>query len=202
MSIDNFILSDPSAKEETEFDLIEKKIINCAKCRLSQTRTNAVPGMGSRCARIIFVGEGPGRNEDLQGEPFVGAAGKFLDEMLASINLKRKDIYITNVVKCRPPGNRDPRPDEINACLPYLRKQTKLIKPNIICAMGNSACRTLIDPSISISRIHGKFFRKKGFIFYALYHPAAALYNGSLKDTLREDFLRLGEYLRKMTVYN
>jgi DNA polymerase len=145
----------------------------------------------------MLVGEGPGRNEDLKGTPFVGAAGKFLDELLRLIGLKREEIFITNIVKCRPPGNRDPLPDEVAACLPYLRRQTRIIKPSLICTLGNSATRTLTDPDSSISRVHGSFVAKKGFTFCALYHPAAALYNGSLRQVQEADFIKLGEYLKK-----
>ncbi|MFP4498536.1 MAG: uracil-DNA glycosylase family protein, partial [Vulcanimicrobiota bacterium] len=130
------------------FDDMEEEIRKCTLCRLSENRTNAVPGDGNRCADFMFVGEGPGKQEDLQGIPFVGAAGKLLDELLDSINLKREDIYITNVVKCRPPNNRDPRPEEVEACIPYLRKQTKIIKPKVICTLGNTAGRKLVRPDM------------------------------------------------------
>jgi uracil-DNA glycosylase len=184
-------------EENASFDRLESRVRKCVKCRLSQTRTNAVPGMGSRTARIMFVGEGPGKNEDLQGLPFVGAAGKFLDELLASIGLKREDIYITNIVKCRPPENREPQADEVKACLPYLRWQTKFINPGLICTLGNSAGRSLVKPDLYISKEHGNFIKKKGFTFCVLYHPAAALYQDPLKQVLRQDFIKLGEFLEK-----
>lgn len=183
--------------EETLFDQTEAKIHACHKCRLSETRTKAVPGAGSRTADIMFVGEGPGKNEDLAGLPFVGAAGKFLDELLESISLKRGDVYIANIVKCRPPGNRDPMPDEVKACLPYLRTQTRIIKPKVICTLGSPAAKSLVDPDITISRVHGTLRKKKGIYFFMLYHPAAALYNGKLKDVLRADFIKLREFLTK-----
>jgi DNA polymerase len=181
----------------------EKEILNktiadikvCPKCRLSQTRICAVPGAGSETSDIMFVGEGPGKNEDIKGFPFVGAAGKLLDKLLESIELNREDVYITNVVKCRPPNNREPFRDEIEACLPYLRTQVKIIKPKVICTLGNSSARTLVLPDINISKNHGKFFKKKDLIFCTLYHPAAALYNQSLKDVLFEDFLKLGDFI-------
>jgi uracil-DNA glycosylase len=181
--------------DRMKLEEINSQVVSCIKCRLSESRTKAVPGSGSYTAEIMFVGEGPGKNEDLQGLPFVGAAGKFLDKLLESINIFRKDVYITNVVKCRPPNNRDPFQDEIEACLPYLRMQTNLIKPKVICTLGNAASRTLVKSDISISKTHGKFYRKKGIIFCTLYHPAAALYNQSLKDVLQEDFLKLGVFL-------
>lgn len=189
-----------SPEEATRFDALEENVRTCPKCRLCKTRTNAVPGDGDRCADIMFVGEGPGKQEDLKGVPFVGAAGKFLDELLDSIGLNREDVYITNVVKCRPPGNRDPRDDEIDACLPYLRAQTKLIKPRLICTLGNAAGRTLVKKGLAISKYHGKFIKKKGYTFCLLYHPAAALYNNNLKDVLRADFQRLKKYLDRESI--
>lgn len=185
-----------SLEENEKFNLMVERILVCPLCRLSLTRTNAVPGKGSRTAEIMFVGEGPGKQEDLKGFPFVGAAGKFLDELLSSINLSRDDVYITNVVKCRPPNNRDPKPDEIGACHPYLVEQIKIIKPKIICTLGNWASRTLVDPEISISKVHGDFVKKGEQYYCTLYHPAAALYNQSLKETLKEDFRKLGEFLK------
>jgi len=183
-------------KKEKEYKKLIEEIKKCSKCRLSSYRTNAVVGMGSLDAKVMFVGEGPGRNEDIQGLPFVGAAGKFLDELLSSINLKRDEIYITNIVKCRPPNNRDPKEDEVEMCLPFLRRQTKIIKPKIICTLGSPASKTLVDKSITISKSHGKFYRKKGIIFCTLYHPAAALYNNRLKTVLKEDFIKLGKFLK------
>jgi uracil-DNA glycosylase len=186
-----------SEEEKTLFEETVEQIKTCPKCRLSETRTHAVPGDGSWNAEIMFVGEGPGKNEDLNGLPFVGAAGKLLDQLLESIGLKREDVYITNIVKCWPPGNRDPKPDEVEACIPYLRTQTRLMKPKVICTLGRVAGKTIVKEDLVISRDHGKLFRKKGIVFMTLYHPAAALYNQSLKETLFNDFQILGEYLRK-----
>jgi uracil-DNA glycosylase len=186
-----------SEEETAEFEKTVEQITVCPKCRLSETRTHAVPGNGSWTSDVMFVGEGPGKDEDLKGLPFVGAAGKFLDQLLESIGLIREDVYITNIVKCRPPGNRDPKPDEVEACIPYLRTQTRIIKPKVICTLGRIAGKTIVKEDLSISRDHGKLFRKKGIVFMTLYHPAAALYNQSLKETLFNDFRILGEYLRK-----
>lgn len=182
---------------DKNFNELEDKIKSCTLCRLHETRTQAVPGAGDCHAKILFVGEGPGKQEDLKGIPFVGAAGNFLNELLESINLRREDIYITNIVKCRPPSNRDPREDEMEICLPYLREQFKLMKPALICTLGRFAAKKLIDPNIFISRDHGKLYKKKGQVFCALYHPAAALYNGNLKDVLKKDFVLLKEFLEK-----
>ena len=184
-------------KVEELFDELDKKIKSCKLCPLWETRTQAVPGFGNRRADIMFVGEGPGKNEDLKGVPFVGAAGNFLTELLTSIHLKREDIYITNIVKCRPPGNRDPKPQEMETCLPYLREQFKIMQPKIICTLGRFAAQKLIDPAIRISQDHGKFYKKKGHVFCALYHPAAALYNPNMKSVHREDFQNLGKFLEK-----
>ncbi|MCE1248871.1 MAG: uracil-DNA glycosylase [Firmicutes bacterium] len=190
-------MTDEFDNQDELFDELEKKVKACTLCDLHKTRNRAVPGSGSREAWIMFVGEAPGKNEDSQGLPFVGAAGNFLTELLQSINLDRLDIYITNIVKCRPPNNRDPIPEEMDLCLPWLREQFMLIKPKVICTLGRFAANRLIDPELQISRDHGKFYKKKGQVFCALYHPAAALYNGNLKQVLRDDFLELGRFLEK-----
>jgi DNA polymerase len=185
------------AELDEKIAALHSAIRKCTICPLSRSRTQAVPGDGSLEARIMFVGEGPGAQEDREGKPFVGAAGKFLNELLSRINLSRGDVFITNVVKCRPPENRDPLDTEKEACLPYLRKQVSLIKPLLICTLGNHAMRTLIDRDLFISQVHGKRFTKGKYTFTALYHPAAALYQQSLKETLIEDFLHLGEYIKE-----
>lgn len=154
---------------------------------LCQTRTHAVPGEGSLEAEIVFIGEGPGQQEDLQGRPFVGAAGKFLAEMLASINLKRDDVFITNIVKCRPPNNRDPLPEEKALCAPFLDEQLAIIQPKLIVLLGRHAMEYFL-PSLKISQVHGQPKRKAGRVYLPLYHPAAALYNGSQRQVLLEDF--------------
>ena len=168
-------------------------------CALRVQATRAVPGDGSATAEIIFIGEAPGKNEDEQGKPFVGAAGKFLAEMLGDIGLKREDIYITNVVKYRPPENRDPLPEEIEACKQWLHEQIKLIDPKIIVTLGRHALEHFI-PGGKISAVHGQAFRRAidGIgtrIFFALYHPAAALYNGGMRETLKKDFRKIPKVL-------
>ncbi len=168
-------------------------------CSLKETATQAVPGEGNPDADIMFIGEAPGKNEDLQGVPFIGAAGKFLSLMLATIKLKREDIYITNVVKYRPPNNRDPLPEEIAACMPWLHEQIKIIKPKIIVTLGRHALEHFV-PGKKISEVHGHAFRRNfpdmgEQVFFSLYHPAAALYNGSMRQTLIEDFKKIPKIL-------
>ncbi|MDD4152514.1 MAG: uracil-DNA glycosylase [bacterium] len=170
---------------------IRQEILVCPRCDLCKSRTNAVPGAGSLNANIFFIGEAPGQQEDLKGEPFVGTAGKLLDSLLEMIGIKREEVFITNVVKCRPPGNRDPRPDEISSCNPYLVSQIALIEPIFICTLGRFAMQTVIDPEMSITRDHGIPVRRSGVIYFPMYHPAAALYRGELKQMMKEDMLRL-----------
>ena len=172
----------------TELQLIHSEIIECTKCELHKSRTRTVPGEGPHDARIMFVGEGPGQNEDEQGRPFVGAAGKFLTELLESIGLKRSDVFITNIVKCRPPNNRAPRKSEVEACNPYLQSQIRLINPRIVCALGTPAITTLMGDEYSASRFHGKPSTRGEVTFLPMYHPAAALYDASLKETIFHDF--------------
>lgn len=164
----------------------------CQRCPLGKTRTNSVFGVGDPQASILFVGEGPGEQEDLKGEPFVGKAGQLLDKMLASIGLNRgENVYIANIVKCRPPRNRDPLPEERTACLPFLRAQTKLIQPRIIVCLGKVAATTLIDPDFSIMRSHGVWYERKGFWMTATFHPAALLRNENLKRDAYGDLLSI-----------
>jgi DNA polymerase len=158
------------------WDELEAACKNCTKCALSETRTNVVFGTGNRAAEVLFVGEGPGEQEDLSGEPFVGRAGRLLDDMLKIIGLERsKNIYIANIVKCRPPKNRDPLNIEREACLDWLRAQYSLMKPKIIVCLGRIAAGELIDGDFKITRDHGKWFEKDGVKFMALYHPSALL---------------------------
>lgn len=168
-------------------------------CELKAEATQAVPGEGNACADIMFVGEAPGKKEDEQGIPFIGAAGKFLSEMLGTINLKREDIYITNVIKYRPPNNRDPLPEEIAACMPWLHEQIKIIQPKIIVTLGRHAMEHFI-PGKKISEVHGQVFRRTfpdigPQTFFILYHPAAALYNGGLRQTLIADFQKISKVI-------
>lgn len=181
----------------SELQLIHSEILQCTKCELHKSRTNAVPGEGRGDARVMFVGEGPGQNEDVQGRPFVGAAGKFLTELLESIGLKRSDVFITNIVKCRPPNNRAPRKPEIEACNPYLQSQIRLIDPRIVCALGTPAITTLIGEEYSASRFHGKPVTKGEVTILPMYHPAAALYDASLKETILRDFQILKRLLER-----
>jgi DNA polymerase len=168
----------------------------CTRCDLSKTRTNVVVGEGSLDADILFIGEAPGYHEDKQGRPFVGKAGKILDELLDSVGLTREEIYITNILKCRPPKNRDPHPDEITACTPYLDRQIETIQPKVICTLGNFATRYIftsfgLTPE-SIGKIHGKRFRARNLVvnvtILPLYHPAAAVYTPTMMPTLLNDF--------------
>lgn len=188
-------------KQQALEDLNAKMAAEC-DCSLKAQAKNVVPGDGSASAKLLFIGEAPGKNEDEQGKPFVGAAGKFLNEMLASIGLKREDIYITNVVKYRPPNNRDPLPEEVAACWPWLQLQVELIDPELIVLLGRHAMERFL-PGMKISEVHGKVFRRDlpdlgNRHFYMLYHPAAALYNGGMRSTLMEDFQRILKVLKKI----
>jgi uracil-DNA glycosylase family 4 len=162
----------------------------CSKCNLCKGRTRAVAGEGKSDAKILFIGEGPGFHEDQQGRPFVGPAGQFLDELLASIHLKRSDVFITNVVKCRPPNNRDPLPEEIEACNDYLDRQIAAIKPRVIVTLGRYSMVKFFGNE-KISAIHGRARKKDGYICIAMYHPAAGLHQANLKNVIREDFKKI-----------
>ena len=174
----------------SEFDDLVQKIKSCTLCSLSQKRTQAVPGEGSRSADIIFIGEGPGFYEDQQGRPFVGPAGQLLDELLASIGLRREDVYITNMVKCRPPNNRDPLPGEINACRPYLDSQLDMISPKVVVTLGRYSFSKFF-PGELLGSARGKARRWKALTVYPMYHPAAALHNPGLRSTIESDFASL-----------
>jgi len=178
-----------------ELEQLREKTLSCDRCVLSQTRNNVVFGHGNPDADIVFVGEAPGFNEDKQGLPFVGAAGKLLTELLASIGISREDVYIANVLKCRPPGNRDPLPEEIAVCKPILFAQLSLIKPRVVVTLGAHASRTILGRDISISKIHGQVFEADGFTVFPIYHPAAALYARATKEYLEEDFRKLKAFL-------
>jgi uracil-DNA glycosylase family 4 len=171
----------------------------CTRCQLHETRTTVVFGAGNADAELMFVGEAPGANEDKQGLPFVGQAGKLLDKLLAEIDLDRKAVWIMNVLKCRPPGNRDPQPREIESCEPYLRRQVELIQPTMICTLGNFATKLLREDPTGISRLHGQeqvlTIGTRAVRLYPLYHPAAALYTPSTLELLRADFHRIPEIL-------
>jgi len=186
--------------KKEELEKVHQKWLKNCRCELKALATQGVPGDGSANSKIVFIGEAPGKNEDLEGRPFVGAAGKFLNEMLANINLKREDIYITNVVKYRPPGNRDPLPEEVESCAKWLEEELNIIKPKLIIFLGRHALQHFF-PNEKISLVHGKILKKKtkiGDTFFALYHPAAALYNGSMRDILIEDFKKIPRVLEKI----
>ena len=171
----------------------------CRKCELCETRTNVVVGVGSPEAEVMFIGEGPGENEDLQGEPFVGRAGKLLDKMLTAVDLDRnKNIYIANIVKCRPPKNRDPKPEEQEMCIDWLRNQVKLIRPKIIVCLGRIAAARIIKPDIKITREHGQFIEKNGVLMMAMLHPAAILRDPRRKPDAFNDFLILREKIKEI----
>ena len=177
-----------------KLDSIAENIKVCEKCKLCETRTKAVPGKGNFDADVIFVGEAPGRNEDIHGEPFVGAAGKRLDMILEDTGIDREDVYITNIVKCRPPKNRVPSKQEEEACNDFIKQEIEIINPKIICIMGNTAYGTLLDGK-EITKNHGKIVEKDGRKFFVTFHPAATIYNQKLVDELKNDFRRLAEFL-------
>ena len=166
------------------------EVSTCSKCNLCKGRTKAVPGEGIASAKILFIGEGPGFHEDKQGRPFVGPAGQFLDELLSSISLRRADVFITNVVKCRPPNNRDPLPEEIKACDNYLDRQIEAIQPQVVVTLGRYSM-TKFFGNEKISSVHGRARKVDGRVCIAMYHPAAGLHQASLKDVIREDFRKI-----------
>ncbi len=181
---------------------LHKKWMEKCECELKKTATQAVPGVGSAEAEIVFIGEAPGKSEDKLGLPFVGAAGKFLDEMLAEIKLGREDVYITNIVKYRPPNNRDPLPEEKSACRQWLMDELKIISPKLIIFLGRHAMNNFF-PDLQISSAHGKLLVKpfKGMstkYFFPLYHPAAALYDGSMREVLMQDFKKIPKVLKEI----
>ena len=183
----------------TELEAFSRQVAGCTSCRLSEGRTQVVFGVGDPDADLMFVGEAPGFHEDKQGYPFVGQAGKLLDKLLAGIGLLRDDVYIANTVKCRPPGNRDPQPDEKQACEPYLFRQIELIRPKVIATLGNHATKQLTGKETGITRVHGQPQRLNvgalAVVLYPLYHPAAALYTPATFKVREEDFARLPELL-------
>jgi len=171
-----------------------EEIASCQQCELAKYRTKVVPGEGAEDADILFIGEAPGWHEDQQGRPFVGPAGLFLDELLASINLKREQVYIANVIKCRPQGNRDPLPSEIQNCRKWLERQIEIIHPKMIVTLGRYSMAMFFSGK-SISKIHGTAQKQDNIIYYAMYHPAAALHQQSLRQTIEEDMLKIPSLL-------
>ena len=170
------------------------EIASCQRCVLSQSRKNAVPGEGPDDADIVFIGEGPGFHEDQQARPFVGAAGHFLEELLEGIGLRREGVYICNVIKCRPPGNRDPLPEEIEACKPYLDRQIEIISPRMIVTLGRFSMERYF-PGAKISQIHGQARKIEGIIYYPMYHPAAALHQPRWRQLVQDDVLKIPQLL-------
>lgn len=178
---------------------LEAQCLSCQKCALADKRTNVVFGVGPRDAEVMFIGEGPGENEDLQGEPFVGRGGKLLDDMLELIDLDRhKNVYIANIVKCRPPQNRDPLNVEQEACIGYLRNQFALLRPKILVCLGRIAGQKLIKPDLKITKEHGIFFDKGGTLMMATLHPAALLRNPAQKPAAFEDYLKLRQKIDEL----
>ena len=177
-----------------QLEKIAKNVKECEKCELCETRIKAVPGKGNFDADVIFVGEAPGRNEDIHGEPFVGAAGKRLDMILEDTGINREDVYITNIVKCRPPKNRAPSKKEEESCNDFINQEIEIINPKIICVMGNTAYGTLMDEK-EITKNHGKIVEKNGRKFFVTFHPAATIYNQKLVEELKNDFRKLADFL-------
>lgn len=186
-----------AAEKRTALALVAKQAAVCRDCGLCAGRTNSVPGEGNPDADIMCIGEGPGFYEDQQGRPFVGASGKFLDELLAGIGLDRRKVFIANVVKCRPPENRDPQPDEIAACGKYLDEQIRVIDPRVIVTLGRHSMQRYF-PGEAISRVHGQPRRKDNRIIVPMYHPAAALHQGNLRKVIEADFKKLPDVLARI----
>lgn len=184
------------SNERDSLPELKNLVLNCKKCELSEGRTNVVFGEGNPHARVMIIGEAPGKNEDLQGIPFVGSAGKYLDELLGYAGLMRQEVYIANVLKCRPPGNRNPSPSEIELCTPYLREQVRIIKPEILVTLGNFSTRFILKTEVGITHLRGTLQQAGRFRVFPIFHPAAAIYDQSKKATMEKDFRRLGEILK------
>ena len=181
------------------FDQLRETVLSCKNCKLHETRTNVVFGVGNPHAKVMFIGEGPGENEDLQGIPFVGRGGQLLDKLLAHIDLSREtNVYIANMVKCRPPKNRDPERDEMDACMGYLRNQVYLLRPKIIVCLGRVSACSLIDPKFKVTRQHGTFFERNGILMMGTFHPAALLRNPVSKPAAMEDLLGLAAKAKEL----
>lgn len=183
----------------SELQELASKVHGCTDCSLSEGRTRAVPGEGPEQADLMFIGEGPGYQEDQQGRPFVGRAGQFLEQLLASIGMRRDQVFIANMIKCRPPNNRDPLPGEVAACSKYLDRQIQLVGPKVIVTLGRHSLVKFL-PGATISKAHGKAVRKEGFILYPIYHPAAALHQQSLRSVIEEKFKAIPSLLQEQVV--
>ena len=185
-------------KPHIPLDELRVQVDSCRRCPLCDGRTQTVFGVGNPHARVMFIGEAPGKNEDLQGEPFVGAAGHYLNELLGCAGLRREDVFIANVLKCRPPGNRDPRPEEIQTCTPYLREQTRTIDPEVLVTLGKFSTQFVLKTLVGITRLHGRVQRAGKFLVFPVFHPAAALYDGAKREALENDFVTLGQVLHQL----
>ncbi len=177
---------------------LKNECLECTRCELCKTRTNVVFGCGDENAKIMFIGEAPGEKEDLSGLPFVGRAGQLLDKFLEAIDLDRSRVYIANMCKCRPPANRDPRPEEQDMCIEYLREQVRIIKPRLIVCLGRISAQRLISPDFKVTKQHGEVFDKNGFKIMGTFHPAALLRNPNQKPEALKDFLIIKEYAEKL----
>ena len=185
-------------KPHIPLDELRVQVESCRRCPLCDGRTQTVFGVGNPHARVMFIGEEPGKNEDLQGEPFVGAAGHYLNELLGCAGLRREDVFIANVLKCRPPGNRDPRPEEIQTCTPFLREQTRTIDPEVLVTLGKFSTQFVLKTQVGITRLHGRVQRAGKFLVFPIFHPAAALYDGAKREALENDFVTLGQLLHQL----
>jgi uracil-DNA glycosylase family 4 len=183
------------------WNTLRDECLGCTACELSKTRTNVVFGVGDQQSKVLFIGEGPGQNEDLTGEPFVGRAGQLLDKFLAAIGLDRGNIYIANMVKCRPPQNRDPKPEEMELCIEYLRRQVKLLEPRIIVCLGRISAQRIISPDFRVTKQHGEWIERGGILMMGTFHPAALLRNPNQKPDAFEDFLRLREKMQELGIW-
>lgn len=184
----------------TAWEELYESCSKCEKCELHKTRTNCVFGTGSKSSDVLFVGEAPGEKEDLSGVPFVGAAGKLLDKYLYAVGIDRERVYIANILKCRPPKNRDPRPEEEEACIGYLREQVKLLNPKVIICLGRISAMKLIKPDFKITQEHGKWFKKGNYLMTAVYHPAALLRDPRKKEDMMADMENIKEKLEELSV--
>ena len=182
---------------DKEWEILRQECLECRKCGLCETRTNVVFGSGDPHADLMFIGEGPGETEDLMGQPFVGRSGKLLDSFIQSIGYSREQVFIANIVKCRPPRNRDPKPEETELCLEYLRRQIELINPKLIVCLGRISAARMIAPDIKVTKQHGEVFEKDGFRYMATFHPAAILRNPNQKPQALDDFQKIKEILKK-----
>lgn len=195
---DHFATIEPSGGESSAelLELIAQAADGCRKCALCEGRTNVVPGFGNPEARVMLIGEAPGKNEDLKGKPFVGAAGNYLTELLGHAGLTREEVFIANVLKCRPPSNRNPQPAEIEVCTPYLRDQVRAIGPDFLVTMGNFSTKFILKTDQGITGLHGHVFNAGRFKVFPVFHPAAAIYDRSKREALEADFRMLGQMLR------